>query len=392
MRKPIYFAMISLDGYIARPDGSLDWVIADEQLHRFINDRQAALGGYVYGRRMYELMAAAWPPLDEDPTAPDYIADFARLWQAKPKIVFSQSLQHVEWNARLAVAMRQPRWRGSRASRARIWRSAGLLLPERSCNMGWWTNTSSSSNQRCWAAASGPSQFENTRPTWRCRRLAPSGPVSSTCGTRAIASTCHALWLRTERKSMSKCLRTVLWRNDADQMYEYCALGDTGEGVRLAGAVVTAVDTKPLRIVYEIACDSRGLTQAVKVDLVGGLGERRIQLVANGQRAWRWNGAELPECQGCAEVDLRFSPSTNALPIRRLKLAIGEGQTFAVAWLRYPELDVIAFPQRYTRLDSQRYLFESLLSDFRAELAVDEHGMVQRYGELWEAVATGREC
>ncbi len=101
MRKVIYFAMMSLDGFVARPDGDLDWVIVDEELHRYINDQQERLGGYLYGRRMYDLMAAAWPPLGDDPSAPDYIADFARIWKRMPKVVFSKTLEQVQWNARL---------------------------------------------------------------------------------------------------------------------------------------------------------------------------------------------------------------------------------------------------------------------------------------------------
>jgi dihydrofolate reductase len=101
MRKLIYFTVISLDGFIARPGGELDWVLVDEELHKYLNDQQSELGAYLYGRRMYELMAAAWPPLDTDPSAPDYIAEFARLWKRMPKIVFSETLTDVAWNSRL---------------------------------------------------------------------------------------------------------------------------------------------------------------------------------------------------------------------------------------------------------------------------------------------------
>ncbi len=101
MRKLIYFSMVSLDGFIARPNGDLDWVIIDEELHRYVNEQQAALGAYLYGRRMYDLMAAYWPRLDGDPSAPGYIADFAAIWKRMPKVVFSQTLERVEWNARL---------------------------------------------------------------------------------------------------------------------------------------------------------------------------------------------------------------------------------------------------------------------------------------------------
>jgi dihydrofolate reductase len=101
MRRVIYLAMVSLDGYIARPDGALDWVIIDEELHTYVNEQQREIGAYLYGRRMYELMAQDWPKAADDPTAPGYILEFARIWKQMPKIVFSKTLTHVEWNATL---------------------------------------------------------------------------------------------------------------------------------------------------------------------------------------------------------------------------------------------------------------------------------------------------
>ena len=101
MRKVIYFAMVSLDGFIARPDGDLDWASIDEELHKYVNDQQGEYGAYLYGRRMYEIMAGSWPTVDADPSAPEYMVEFAGIWKRMPKIVFSKTLEHVEWNARL---------------------------------------------------------------------------------------------------------------------------------------------------------------------------------------------------------------------------------------------------------------------------------------------------
>ncbi|MBZ0304303.1 MAG: dihydrofolate reductase family protein [Anaerolineae bacterium] len=97
----IYSIMTSLDGYIAGPNDELGWAIIDEELHQFVNDQQQAIGLYLYGRRMYDLMAGFWPTGDSDPTAPAYIVEFARIWKAMPKVVFSKTLEQVAWNARL---------------------------------------------------------------------------------------------------------------------------------------------------------------------------------------------------------------------------------------------------------------------------------------------------
>jgi hypothetical protein len=86
-------------------------------------------------------------------------------------------------------------------------------------------------------------------------------------------------------------------------------------------------------------------------------------------------------------VDLGFSPSTNTLPIRRLGLAVDDSAEVRAAWVRFPQLTVEPLPQRYTRLGPDRYLYESLASDFRAELEVDDLGLIVRYPGVWERAA-----
>jgi dihydrofolate reductase len=101
VRKVIYGMMVSLDGYIETPGWEIDWILIDEELHKYVNDQERAVDTYLYGRRMYELMARFWPTADEDPAAPDFIVEYARIWKRTPKVVFSKTLERVEWNARL---------------------------------------------------------------------------------------------------------------------------------------------------------------------------------------------------------------------------------------------------------------------------------------------------
>ena len=92
MAKLIYSAITSLDGYIADEDGNFDWAGPDEEVHSFVNDLERPVGTYLYGRRMYEVMA----PWETDPTLADQsrvMRDFAQLWQAADKIVYSKTLQ-----------------------------------------------------------------------------------------------------------------------------------------------------------------------------------------------------------------------------------------------------------------------------------------------------------
>jgi dihydrofolate reductase len=101
MRKVVYMMLVSLDGFIEAPNRDLNWSMPDEELHTFANDQAREASVFLYGRRLYENMAAFWPAADADPAAPAYVADFARIWRDKPKVVFSRTLEQVEWNARL---------------------------------------------------------------------------------------------------------------------------------------------------------------------------------------------------------------------------------------------------------------------------------------------------
>ncbi len=104
MRQLIYSALLSVDGLIDAADGDSAWATPDPELHRHFNELDRTMGAHLYGRRMYELMAAYWPTADEQPGAPDYEAEYARIWKALPKVVFSKTLDRVEWNARLVAS------------------------------------------------------------------------------------------------------------------------------------------------------------------------------------------------------------------------------------------------------------------------------------------------
>ena len=94
MAKLIYTAITSLDGYVADEDGNFDWAAPDEEVHAFVNDLERPVGTYLYGRRMYDVMAfweTAHTLADESPV----FKDFTEIWQAADKIVFSKTLESV---------------------------------------------------------------------------------------------------------------------------------------------------------------------------------------------------------------------------------------------------------------------------------------------------------
>jgi dihydrofolate reductase len=90
--KLIYSAIASLDGYIEDEDGNFDWAEPDEEVHSFVNELERPVGTYLYGRRMYETMAG-W---ETDPTLAEqspHMRDFAKIWQAADKVVYSTTLE-----------------------------------------------------------------------------------------------------------------------------------------------------------------------------------------------------------------------------------------------------------------------------------------------------------
>jgi dihydrofolate reductase len=94
MAKLIYSAITSLDGYVADEDGNFDWAAPDEEVHSFVNDLERPVGTHLYGRRMYEVMVY-WETAHTLADQPPFIQDFAEIWQAADKIVYSKTLEAV---------------------------------------------------------------------------------------------------------------------------------------------------------------------------------------------------------------------------------------------------------------------------------------------------------
>jgi dihydrofolate reductase len=94
MAKLIYAAITSLDGYVADENGTFDWSAPDEEVHAFVNDLERPVGTYLYGRRMYEVMKY-WETAPTTGDETQIMRDFAELWQAADKVVYSKTLNEV---------------------------------------------------------------------------------------------------------------------------------------------------------------------------------------------------------------------------------------------------------------------------------------------------------
>jgi dihydrofolate reductase len=90
--KLTYSTIASLDGYVEDEQGKFGWAAPDEEVHAFVNELERPLGTYLYGRRMYETMVA-WETMDTGPGRPAVIRDYAAIWRAAEKVVYSRGLK-----------------------------------------------------------------------------------------------------------------------------------------------------------------------------------------------------------------------------------------------------------------------------------------------------------
>jgi hypothetical protein len=196
--------------------------------------------------------------------------------------------------------------------------------------------------------------------------------------------------------------RSLLWRQLDEPGMEHCELRSTRDGRTLCrGTLVLVLNDAPAQVSYSLRCDGDWATQWVGAWMTLGDIRQAVALEVDRERRWwtwryydtprfhRTPAAEVVALRGLVDVDLSVTPLTNTLPIRRLKLKVGESAEVTAAWLRFPELTVEPLPQRYTRLGDRLFRYESNGGDFVADLEVDEIGLVTRYGNLWERVGIG---
>jgi hypothetical protein len=176
-------------------------------------------------------------------------------------------------------------------------------------------------------------------------------------------------------------MTTILWRRLDRPGHEAARVFASGDFRHLEGAAVFSERGRPCRLDYGIVCDEAWRTLSTEVS--GWIGERPVAIRIEVEGGlWRRNGRAVPGLEGCLDVDLNFSPSTNLLPIRRLRLEAGQEASVSAAWLRLPELSLERLDQSYRRLDDTRYRYASA-GGFAAELETRDDGLVTLYPDLW---------
>jgi len=182
--------------------------------------------------------------------------------------------------------------------------------------------------------------------------------------------------------------RVVLWRRIEDDLgFDQASLRCRPDGFEIAGTILAACDGSPLQADYRIYCDAAWRMRAVEIAAALGEAAQHLVLVADGEGRWQCDGRPAPHLDGCLDVDLEYTPATNAFPINRLALGIGMQASVAAAWVRFPRLSVERSEQTYIRLAQDTFLYRS--GTFEAALEVDVAGLPIRYEGIWLRVADG---
>ena len=175
--------------------------------------------------------------------------------------------------------------------------------------------------------------------------------------------------------------RCAAWRHcDAREGFEVVFL----RAGRVEGDTVAVEDGKAWAVRYDISVDAGWATRSARVRSRASSGLRGLSLEADGAGRWRVDGAPAGQLDGCLDVDLESSSLTNAFPVHRLGLEVGEEADAPAAYVRTLDLAVERLEQHYRRLDDddrgrQRYHYASPAFGFECELLYDESGLVLDY-------------
>lgn len=166
--------------------------------------------------------------------------------------------------------------------------------------------------------------------------------------------------------------------------FEHAEIADRAEGIAINSAVIGEQGGQPFALIYRLLCTANWQVRELQIGTINM--PKPMELIRD-QDGWRDAvGRRLPELTGCLDVDISATPLTNALPIRRLNLAVGQSAEVSVAYIHCPSLELTVINQRYTRKSETQYLFDLIDGSFSATITVDQDGFVTDYPRLFKAI------
>lgn len=183
---------------------------------------------------------------------------------------------------------------------------------------------------------------------------------------------------------MANMPETAAWRLvDAHEGFEVLFPCRDRDGYRFHGYSVGVEEGEVWSVRYTLKLDAGWTARSARVVGRSRSGAHETRLVGDRSGVWRVDGAPAAELDGCPDIDLEGSAFTNALPVHRLGLGVGQSADAPAAYVRALDLSVERLEQRYARLEDEgghaRYAYESPALDFRCVLVYDEHGLLLDY-------------
>lgn len=174
----------------------------------------------------------------------------------------------------------------------------------------------------------------------------------------------------------------VLWRRRDVPGHDCCTLARAREGFVLSGVAVFLHRRSACCLQYRVVCDGQWMTRSATVK--GNAGRRLVDVqIRRTKRGWVCNGRLHPELADCVDVDLSFTPATNTLPVRRLRLAVGESAEVDAAWLRFPSFTLTRIDQTYQNLGRGKFAYRAYGGRFRRQLSMRPCALIEIYPNLW---------
>lgn len=212
---------------------------------------------------------------------------------------------------------------------------------------------------------------------WRGERSEDGGRTWA-CDTEFTAR-------RRSAPAVAPSTRRADWEWSDRPGLESLVLETASTGAVAKGSSLVVLDGVPLKTRYRIEHDAAWRPREALIEEGSGGASRRLRIHRRQDGRWEVDGALREDLDGCEDVDLMITPYTNTPPLAARPLAPGESRSLKVAWVRFPDLEIRAIRQEYTRLEDAgpgqaRYRYRNLDSGFTGELTVDNGGLVVDYG------------
>ena len=177
--------------------------------------------------------------------------------------------------------------------------------------------------------------------------------------------------------------QTAFWRRLDVPGHDACRVITIPDGWRLDGSTVFRHTQGPARIHYVVECDPAWRTRVGTVRGVIGDRDWHLHIERSPAGQWTLNGEAVVAVDGCHDLDLGFTPSTNYLQLRRVQLEIGAAAEVPVAWLDLPDGTLRLLPQRYERRSANSYWYESPSTGYAEMIELAESGFARIYPQGW---------